>query len=112
MMPGGKPDRLGLEALALEHGGYFDRGDAHHFGFSDSLLRHHVQAGRFERVLPGVYRLHIAPPDVDEQCLLAWVWTNYRGAISHESALALYGLGDLSPIRVHVTVPRPFHRTS
>jgi predicted transcriptional regulator of viral defense system len=105
-------DLPGLEALALGQGGYFDRRDAHSHGISDSLLHHHTKTGRFERVLPGVYRLSAAPISPYDEYLLAWVWTNYRGAISHESALALYELGDILPTRVHITVPRPFHRTS
>lgn len=105
-------DLPGLEALALGQGGYFDRRDAHRYGISDSLLSYHTRTGRFERVLPGVYRLRVAPIGPYDELLLAWVWTNYRGAISHESALALYDLGDVLPTRVHVTVPRPFHRTS
>lgn len=105
-------DLSGLEALALGQGGYFDRHDAHSYGITDSLLRYHTRTGRFERVLPGVYRLRVAPISPYDEYLLAWVWTNYRGAISHESALALYDLADILATRVHVTVPRPFHRTS
>ncbi len=105
-------DLRALEALALRQGGYFDRRDAHDYGITDTLLQYHKRTGRFERVLPGVYRLSAAPASLLDQYLLAWVWTNYRGAISHESALALYDLGDVLPARVHVTVPRPFHRTS
>ncbi len=105
-------DLPGLEGLALGQGGYFDRRDAHSYGITDSLLRYHTRTGRFERVLPGVYRLRVAPISPYDEYLLAWVWTNYRGAISHESALALYDLADILPTRVHVTVPRPFHRTS
>jgi predicted transcriptional regulator of viral defense system len=105
-------DLSGLEARALEQGGYFDRRDAHSYGITDSLLRYHTRMGRFERVLPGVYRLRVAPISPSDEYLLPWVWTNYRGAISHESALALYDLADILPARVHVSVPRPFHRTS
>ncbi|MBI4496441.1 MAG: hypothetical protein HY689_00865 [Chloroflexi bacterium] len=107
-----RTDLAGLEALALRQGGYFDRHDAQDYGITDQLLRYHTQTGRFERILPGVYRLRTAPISPSDDYLLAWVWTNYRGAISHESALALYELGDVSPVQVHVTVPRPFHRTS
>lgn len=107
-----RPDLVGLDAFALTQGGYFDRRDAHLHGVSDRMLHHHVHSGRFERVFPGVYRLAIAPLSPRDEYLLAWVWTNYRGAISHESALALYDLSDAVPTRVHVTVPRGFHRTS
>jgi predicted transcriptional regulator of viral defense system len=44
--------------------------------------------------------------------LRALVWTNYRGAISHESALSLYGLADVMPTHVHLTVPPDFRRTT
>ena len=43
---------------------------------------------RFERVLPGVYRLRAAPISPYDEYLLAWVWTNYRGAISHDGLTA------------------------
>lgn len=102
----------GLEAFALGQGGLFDRRDALDCGITDSSLGYHTRTGRFERVLPGVYRLRATPLSPHDEYLLAWVWTNYRGAISHESALALYDLADVLPTRVHVTVPRPFHRTS
>ena len=110
--PSKQADLSGLEEFALGQGGYFDRRDAIAYSISDSLLRYHTRTGRFERVLPGVYRLRIAPISRYDEYILAWVWTNYRGAISHESALALYDLADILPTRVHVTVPRPFHRTS
>jgi predicted transcriptional regulator of viral defense system len=76
------------------------------------VLGYHTGTGRFERILPGVYQLTAAPISPYDEYFLAWVWTNDRGAISHESALPLYGLSDVLPTRVHVTVPRPFHRTS
>lgn len=107
-----RSDLRGLEALALGQGGYFDRRDALAHGIDDSLLTYHTRTGRFERVLPGVYRLPVAPISPIDEYLLAWVWTNYRGAISHESALALFDLADVLPARIHVTVPRPFHRTT
>ncbi|MDB5059087.1 MAG: hypothetical protein JWO59_2559 [Chloroflexi bacterium] len=105
-------DLSGLEAFAFGQGGYFDRRDAQSYGLTDTHLRYHTAGGRFERVLPGVYRLRIAPNSPVDEYLLAWVWTNYRGAISHESALTLYNLADVLPLHTHVTVPRPFHRTS
>ena len=99
-----------LEALALTQGGYFDRADALAHGLSDQTLHHHVRSRRFERIYPGVYRVKIAPVAQDDELLLALVWPNHRGAISHESALALYGLSDVMPGRVHLTVPPDFRR--
>ncbi len=99
-----------LEALALAQGGYFDRADALTHGLSDRTIYHHVRSGRFERVYPGVYRLAIAPVAPHDELQLALVWSNQRGAISHESALALYDLSDVMPGRVHLTVPPDFRR--
>lgn len=98
-------DMAGLEAFSLLQNGYFHRRDAHAYGLSDALLSYHTRTGRFERTLPAVYRLSIAPLDVDDDYVLAWVWTGYAGAISHESALCLYELSDVSPSVMHLTVP-------
>jgi len=105
-----QPDLPGLEAYALVQGGYFDRGDAHDYGLNDQALYYHAGTGRFERVYPGVYRLRTAPIAPRDDLLRAWVWTNYRGAISHETALALFGLSDVMPGHVHLTVPPDFGR--
>lgn len=107
-----RTDLPGLEALALDQGGYFERGDAHEHGIRDDLLYYYVRTGRFERMAPGIYRLRIAPRGPRDELLLAWVWSNYRGAISHESALALYGLSDVLPSRVQMTVPPGFRKSS
>lgn len=105
-----RPDIYGLHILALSQGGYFDRADARAHGLSDRLLHHYVHTGRFERVFPGVYRLAVAPLSPHDDLLQAWVWSTYRGAISHESALALFGLSDVLPSRVRITVPPGFRR--
>ena len=101
-----------LETLALSQGGYFDRQDARAHNVGDDLLHYYVATGRFERIFPGIYRLTTAPMSPHDELLLAWVWSNYRGAISHESALALYDLSDLMPTRIHLTVPLNFGRSS
>jgi predicted transcriptional regulator of viral defense system len=107
-----RPALAALETLALHQGGYFDRHDALTYGVGDRLLHYHVMTGRFERCFPSVYRLSRAPIAQHDDLLQAVVWTNYRGAISHESALALYGLGDVVPAQVHLTVPPDFRRTT
>ena len=105
-------DLRGLESLALAQGGYFDRHDALSHAIRDELLQYHIRTGRFERLFPGVYRLTNAPGSPHDDLLLAWVWSNYRAAISHESALALYNLSDVLPSRVQMTVPPSFRRSS
>ncbi len=106
------PRYTDLEKLALAHGGYFDRADAQAHGVGDVALRRRLAKGRYERIYPGVYRLAIAPTSPHDELFLAWVWSNYRAVISHESALALYGLSDLLPSQVHLSVPLDFRRAS
>jgi len=105
-------DLAALERMALLQGGYFDRADALAHNLQDSVIHYHTRTGRFERVSPGVYRLAVAPISPYDDLLHAVVWSNYRGAISHESALALFELGDVEPHRVQLTVPLNFGRTS
>src|SRR4051794_37363232 len=106
------PDLTALESMALQQGGYFDRQDAQAYGIGDRLLHYHVQTGRFERCFPGVFRLSRAPITQHDDLLQAQVWTNYRGAVSHESALSHFGLGDVMPSQIHLTVPLDFRRTT
>jgi predicted transcriptional regulator of viral defense system len=107
-----RTDLPGLESLALCQGGYFDAADASEHGFGKAVVNYHVRTGRFERVYPGVYRLRSAPPTRRDDLLLAWVWSNKRGVIAHESALELYGLSDVLPSRIHLAVPLNFARNS
>jgi predicted transcriptional regulator of viral defense system len=105
-----RTDLRGLEALALAQGGYFSRGDAARHGIGRDLLYYHVRSGRFERVFPGVYRHRMALETERAELFLPWVWSDYRGVLSHETALDLYGLSDVMPNRVHLTVPPNFVR--
>lgn len=107
-----RTDMAGLEAFALLQHGYFHRRDAHAFGLSDALLSYHTRTGRFERSLPAVYRLSIAPLDVDDNFVRAWVWTGYRGVLSHETALEIHELSDVAPAQLHLTLPPGSERTA
>lgn len=105
-------DLQGLEALAFAQGGYFNRRDAAEHGIGRDLLYYHVGSGRFERMLPGVYRYRMALATERSELFLPWVWSDYRGVLSHETALDLYGLSDVMPSRIHLTVPPNFVRSA
>ena len=71
------------------------------------------QRGDIARVTRGVYRLTRYPISPLGQYMEAALWPQVRrpdahGVISHESALAIYGLSDASPAKVHVTLPTDF----
>ncbi|MHB8492631.1 MAG: type IV toxin-antitoxin system AbiEi family antitoxin domain-containing protein [Solirubrobacteraceae bacterium] len=101
------PDHAALERLAYSQDGLFSSRQAAEAGFSPQLLSHYARSGRFERIGRGVYRLREHPPSPLTQArghLLTM--GNEEAVISHESALAILDLADVSPNRVHITVPR------
>lgn len=104
------PDHDFLYQLAEQQAGYFTATQARNAGFSYSLLSYHVGTGRFNRVRPRVYRIVQFPSSPHEDLYVAWLQAGPQAVISHDSALALYGLSDLLPHRIHVTVPRTASR--
>ncbi len=97
-------DRV-LERAAEQHG-YITTRDARELEIDPTQLRLMAARGRLERVGRGVYRVPMLPRTEHDELARAVAWTLGRGVISHESALVLYGLSDVSPSRVHLTVPR------
>jgi hypothetical protein len=111
-----KPDsEETLFRIAVSQGGYFTAMQARLAGFRDSNHNFHLRSGNWIREWRGVYRLARYPLRDDAQYSLWGVWSNGRqekprGAYSHETALALFGLSDLQPVRLHMTVPRGYRR--
>src|SRR5271163_447122 len=110
-MPRTRMDELYL--LGEEHDGLFTSKDARALGIRDSVLARLTQRGRLERVNRGVYRIAHYPTDRLAQYREAVLWAqaSHHGseqhiALSHETALLIYGLSDLNPSRVHLTVPK------
>jgi len=104
------PDHDQLYQFAETQAGYFTTAQARAAGFSHALLSYHVQAGLFERLRPGVYRLKRFPASPHEDLFVAWLRAGAHAVISHDSALALYDLSDLLPNEIHLTVPRTASR--
>jgi predicted transcriptional regulator of viral defense system len=97
-----------LYDLAESHGGYFTTGRASEAGVSMRLLTHYVRAGDIDRVAHGVYRLARFPTHRFGDAIAATLWAGEGSVISHDTALAVYGIGPAMPAVVHVTVARPF----
>ena len=104
------PNHDQLYVTAEAQAGYFTAAQARLAGFSHALVSYHVQAGLFERICPGVYRLKRFPASPNEDLFIAWLRVGQRAVISHDSALALYDLSDLLPNAIHLTVPRTASR--
>ncbi|MEZ5398375.1 MAG: type IV toxin-antitoxin system AbiEi family antitoxin domain-containing protein [Bryobacteraceae bacterium] len=96
--------------LAEEHDGLFTSEQARNAGFTDSVLARLAQRGRIERTTRGVYRIPYVPLNRLSQYREAVLWARaHRGpnevALSHETALLIYGISDANPASVHLTVP-------
>ncbi len=107
-MEGEKLDRPSwsqLFEIAARQEGLFTTRQAAEAGYSPQLLTHHLHAGRAVRVRRGIYRLVHFPAGEHEELVLAWLWSELAGVISHQTALALHGLSDALPAQIHLTLP-------
>jgi len=101
-----------LYRLAESQGGYFTAADAKSVGYGYPHQHFHVKRGNWVRVDRSIYRLKRFPSASHEDLVRWWLWSRKQGAISHESAAALYDLGDVLPAKTHLTVPPDFRKTT
>jgi predicted transcriptional regulator of viral defense system len=99
-----------LYEMAERRDGLLTSKEARLAGIADSVLVRLAQRGRLERVSRGVYRIAHYPSDRFAQYREAVLWAKasqgpQTAVISHETALLLYGISDVNPARVHITVP-------
>jgi predicted transcriptional regulator of viral defense system len=97
-----------LAERAAENYGYLTGQDARELGVPMGTLNALARRGQLDRVDHGIYRVPLVPPGRLDQYKLATLWPDGRGVISHESALDLYGISDVNPAKLHVTVPRAY----
>lgn len=102
-----KPDFVSLFGTASEQHGLFTAAQARDCGFSRFLLARHAETGKFIRVRRGLYRLRDYPSSPHEEVMAAWLAVGKNDAVvSHETALDLLDLSDVTPHAIHLTVPR------
>src|SRR5260370_23855932 len=97
--------------LAEQTDGLVTANQARAIGILDSVLARLTQRGKLERVARGVYRIPYYPADRLSQYREAVLWARASHgpeniALSHETALAVYGISDMNPSQVHITVPK------
>lgn len=95
-----------LRSQADANGGVFTTKMADDLGISRALLAHHEKTGRISRSERGVYRFADRPPGYLEHLRDSANALGPSAVFSHETALTLNELSDVSPRYVHVTVPR------
>lgn len=108
-MPGPSQDlRRQLHELAFGQSGFFTAAQALRLGYSYQAQKYHVDHGNWQRVDRGLFRLPGWPSGVEDTYVRWVLWSGERGAVSHDSALVVHDLSDVSPRRVHLTVPTGF----
>jgi predicted transcriptional regulator of viral defense system len=100
-----------LLPLAEQNDGLVTASQARAIGIADSVLARLTLRGKRERVARGVYRIPYFPADRLSQYRESVLWAHASHgtehvALSHETALAVYGISDVNPSRVHITVPK------
>lgn len=64
-----------------------------------------VHCGSLDRVAHGVYRFPRYPVRQYDEYTLAVLWTRLpEAALSHETAWDVYGISDINPNHIHLTV--------
>jgi predicted transcriptional regulator of viral defense system len=101
-----------LYALAETQGGYFTAADAKDLGYAYPNQHFHVKRGNWIRVDRGIFRLKRFPVSSHEDLIHWWLWSRKQGVISHESAAAIYDIGDVLPRMTHLTVPKSFRKVA
>lgn len=91
--------------IAETQHGFVTAQQAAEAGVSKQALQMLVHRGTLERAAYGVYRFPRYPVGEYDQLALAVLWARVpEAALSHETALDCYGISDVNPNRIHLTV--------
>ena len=91
--------------VAVDQYGYVTTGDVRDLGLRPEHLVDLARRGQADHVSHGLYRLRAVPASARDQLMEATLWPRGLGVISHDTALDLWGLCPVHPLKVHVTVP-------
>ena len=106
-----------LYNVAQDQKGLFTTTQAIISGYPKNNHTYHVNAGNWQRVIRGVYRLSRFPEDEKENLMAIYLWSRDKSEtpqafFSHETALDIYNLSDINPIDIHVSVSKNFRKKS
>lgn len=93
-----------LWEVAVDQYGYVTSKDARRLGINVVELGKLAARRQIQKVGHGIYRFGQLPVTELDRYMLATLWANGRGVLSHETALDLYELCDINPSKVHITV--------
>lgn len=96
-----------LREIALDQHGFVTTAQALEDGVSHAELSMMVTRGRLKRSAYGVYQVPQVAETEYDQYQLAVLWTaSPEACLSHDTALDAWGITDINPDRIHLTVPR------
>jgi predicted transcriptional regulator of viral defense system len=96
-----------LAEIAADQHGYVTQQDARATGIPATTVARMAERGALVRTSHGVYRVPLIPRGPLDEYMEATLWPHgVRGVLSHETALDLHKLSDVSPAKIHITVPR------
>ncbi len=98
-----------LLTVAGTQRGYVTTADASAVGVPLVELRKLAHRGKLERIAHGLYRIAAFPHAENDELMEAALWAGGQGVVSCEAALALWGLADVHPRRIDITVPRKYN---
>lgn len=108
-MPGSVYDAV--FELGADNYGFVSQDQARGLGIPAQRLVVLEDRGLLERRRHGLYRVVALPVSPLDGFMEATLWpVGVQGVLSDETALELHGLSDVSPAKIHITVPRS-HRT-
>ncbi len=104
-----------LKLLAELQQGYFLASQAREIGYSNPNMTYHVKSGNWRRIEHGLYRLPWYADTPASDLYYACLWARSKhdeplGTISHESALYHYGMRNVPPAEIQLTVPSNFRK--
>jgi len=94
--------------VAAQQSGHFTAAQALSVGYSYQAQKFHADRGNWLRINRGLFRLPEWPVGEHDDLVRWSLWGKSRAVVSHETALAVHGLGDANPSIVHLIVPASF----
>lgn len=93
--------------LATSQYGYVTRFQALEAGVARNTLDEMSRRGLVDHISHGLYRFKAFPTSPLDTYMEAVLWPHRAtGVLSHETALELYGLSDVNPEKIQLTVPK------
>lgn len=99
--------RKDLWNVAIDQYGFVTAANARALGAAPGELARLNRREKLERAGHGIYRFAELPVTERDDYMLATLWPNVAdAALSHDTALAVYGLCEINPDRIHLTIPQ------